>query len=424
MKVFIVPIVVWLSGMYASLARPSTPEQTKVYAIVFPQFHSDPLNDKLWGANYTDWDRLKLAPMLNRLGQHIVRPLKRHGGYYNLLEYDVRKRAGDLAKEYNIDGFLYYHYWWNQEDPRVTLHGPIEKMLSDGEPDRPFAFIWVRDPWSCSWQGQGNDTRYTPDQILVEVKCPPVTDAIVTEHYKYLKPFFQHKNYIHVNGVPLFIVMESTATAQCDNITKFHKMLAMADGYPAPGLHISRVTPLLRSEIDGRNYGKVTQPIPSDEFTDSIAFFSRVTNISSRIPMCIPQYCFQNKTTQFSMPFYLSIITSFDNTPRRNFKNATIFKRRYTRHGPVRDFIYDFVQMLIYESCCQDPADQERGGKFMMVNAWNEWGEGNVLEPSNVLGYTYLKAVQEARSIERRIACNWDALKIFNTRYLDHDLQQ
>jgi hypothetical protein len=92
---------------------------SKLYAIVFPQFHSDPLNDKLWGTNYTDWSRLKKAPAFNKLGQHIVRPTA-DLGYYDLTEYGTRKRYSALARQYGIDGFLYYHYWWNQQDPKVT----------------------------------------------------------------------------------------------------------------------------------------------------------------------------------------------------------------------------------------------------------------------------------------------------------------
>jgi hypothetical protein len=69
----------------------------------------------------------------------------------------------------------------------VTLHTPLEKMLLDGEPDLPFAFIWVRAPWSSTWQGQGNDTKYTGNQILVDIKCPPINDPIVAEHYQFLR---------------------------------------------------------------------------------------------------------------------------------------------------------------------------------------------------------------------------------------------
>jgi hypothetical protein len=102
--------------------------QTKVYAIVFPQFHSDPLNDKIWGTNFTDWDRLRRAPLFNKLGQEILRPSE-SVGYYNLLDFDVRSRYRSLAEKYNVDGFLYYHYWWNKEDPKSALTGPLERLL-------------------------------------------------------------------------------------------------------------------------------------------------------------------------------------------------------------------------------------------------------------------------------------------------------
>ena len=36
----------------------------RVLAIVFPQYHRDPLNDKLWGKAFTDWVRVTLANKL------------------------------------------------------------------------------------------------------------------------------------------------------------------------------------------------------------------------------------------------------------------------------------------------------------------------------------------------------------------------
>ena len=410
--------LVWcfaLPAVYAVVTE--APAPSKVYAIVFPQYHSDPLNDKLWGANYTDWSRLQKAPKFNKLGQHIVRPTAEFG-YYDLTQYDIRKKHATLAKEYDIDGFLYYHYWWNQQDPKVALHTPLEKMLLDGEPDIPFAFIWVRAPWSCTWQGQGNDTRYKANQMLVEVKCPPITDPIVTEHYEFLKRFFHHKNHILINGAPLFLLLDWKVNRQCDDIISHLRNLAIQDGFPAPGLHIARVKPLTKSEIYGPNYGKNVVSIDHDQLANAAIYYP-YSDLNPNTPLRLPDYCFENRKTPWKKTLYMTIMAAFDNTPRRKFKTASIYKRNYTRHGPIKDFSYDFVQMMMYEQCCQDPVARGKGGEFVVINAWNEWGEGNVLEPTDITGYMYIKAVQKARHVVKRLRCDWDALKRYNAHYFD-----
>ena len=83
----------------------------KTIAFFVPQYHQIPLNDQYWGEGFTEWVNVKNAkPIFDGHRQPRV-PL--NNNYYNLLDRDTKLWQRDLAKEYGIYGFCYYHYWFN-----------------------------------------------------------------------------------------------------------------------------------------------------------------------------------------------------------------------------------------------------------------------------------------------------------------------
>ncbi len=62
-------------------------------------------------------------------------------------------------------------------------------------------------------------------------------------------------------------------------------------------------------------------------------------------------------------------------------------------------FQRDLVTTMTHEICCQQVHVRNSGGKFILVNAWNEWGEGMALEPSDAYGKSLLEAVKTAKAI-------------------------
>jgi hypothetical protein len=142
----------------------------KILAIYFPQFHRDPLNGKLWGKGFTDWDSLKQAPERNRKGFRIPRPTEL--GYYNLENYTIRKMQATLARQYGVDGFVYHHYWFYDEShPGPTLQAPLMRMLEDGEPNLTFCFHWVPDTWKATWFKKIENDTAVQDRDLEKRSC-------------------------------------------------------------------------------------------------------------------------------------------------------------------------------------------------------------------------------------------------------------
>jgi hypothetical protein len=119
----------------------SSPVIPYIWVIYFPQYHPDPLNDKNWGVNFTDWVSLQKSPTQNRLGFDIPRPLG--GTYYDLRDEQPRQLQGELADRYGVDGFIYHHYWfYDRSHPGPNLAAPLLNMLKDGHPNIPFLLNW------------------------------------------------------------------------------------------------------------------------------------------------------------------------------------------------------------------------------------------------------------------------------------------
>jgi hypothetical protein len=368
----------------------------KVYALYFPQFHEDPVNNRIWGKGYTDWDNLNKAPAYNRFNRSIIRP-DESIGFYNLTNFEIRRKHAELAKQYGVDGFIYHHYWFHHRGQGAILAAPLEKMLIDGEPNISFAFNWAMDSWQGTWHGRGN-----LGQVLYEQVCPPVGDQRIIDHYNYLKQFFHHPNYVKVNNVPLFFVLRSTPN-KCHGILKKMKEYARADGFPEPGLYIvGGSNPMSFHEVyrDKPN-APYDNHYDGDYFYPFASFPDRQAKIPARCMSAKPLYKKEDRVQ------YLSTITHFDHTPRRNLSHATIWDRSFNALGPAKSFELDLTTMMTYDRCCQSEHTRSAGGKFVIVNAWNEWAEGMCLEPSREFGYQFLEAVKNAKQAVKIIKCQW-----------------
>ncbi len=190
-----------------------------VVALYLPQFHPIKENDEWWEPGFTEWTNVTKAKPLY-WGHHQPN-LPSELGFYDLRVSETREQQAQLAREYGVDAFCYYHYWFG--NGRRILERPFEEVLASGKPDFPFMLCWANETWSGIWHGLDN-------RILIRQAYPGPEDH--KQHFKTLLPAFRDKRYLKVNGKPIFMVYRPEALPNPEEFCQIWRTLAIEADLP------------------------------------------------------------------------------------------------------------------------------------------------------------------------------------------------
>lgn len=349
---------------------------TRVIAFYLPQFHPIPENDRWWGKGFTEWTNVAKAKPLfpGHYQPHIPADL----GFYDLRCPESRAAQADLARQYGVEGFCYYHYWFGG---RRILERPFNDVLTSGEPDFPFCLCWANHSWSGIWDGN-------PDRTLIEQVYPGREDH--ENHFRWLLRAFNDPRYIRVDGKPLFLFYKPDDVPELARVTDLWRELAAAAGLK--GLHLVGVSHRDESwDPRPRGLDAVTmQALPRPEARVPRRFARlklRLTLDPGKPKLSIWDYrSFMPSLLRQNRPEFLDYpiaLPNWDNTPRSGLNGVVLHDAHpdlFRIH--LRDAI-GRVQRLPPEN------------RIVFLKAWNEWAEGNYVEPDLKFGHGFLEVIRD-----------------------------
>jgi hypothetical protein len=364
-------------------------------ALYLPQFHPIPENDEWWGRGFTEWTNVAKAKPLFR--GHRQPHLPADLGFYDLRVPEVREAQAELARNAGVGAFCYWHYWFG--NGRRIIERPFEEVRDSGEPDFPFCLAWANQSWTGVWHG-------SPKQTLMKQEYFGRADE--EAHFRWARKAFEDPRYFKVDGKPMFTVFAPHDLPSTKSFVEHWRELAAKAGYP--GLFFIAISHRSGSIVDHYHdpilepFDAVTPLVPSD-YLQSVGEATVRTDLPRRLrelnfgtrlnalkksdrwrrPTRI-QYADVVKQALHDLPrgerFLPSVLPGWDNTPRSGVRGIVY-------EGETPELFRQYLQKAV-----DRVADYPEPRRIIFLKAWNEWAEGNYVEPDSFHGHAFLDAMR------------------------------
>lgn len=351
----------------------------RIIAFYLPQYHPIKQNDKWWGKGFTEWTNVARARSLfpGHKQPHIPADL----GFYDLRYPEIKEEQVKLAKEAGIEAFCYYHYWFGNNEQ--IMEKPFNDVLSTGKPKFPFCLCWANHSfYKKNWDLKAKNV------LLAEQKYLGEEDDI--KHFYSLLPAFRDYRYLKVNGRCFFFIYDPLAFPNVADFLKLWRRLAKENGL--------NDFYFVCTDSDSRNKNYLLS-LGFDAICNvdilnvhhHLNIFSKVFLYILRNWFKIPSIFSYKKAIKYMISkdsnerqVIPTIVPNWDHTPRSGGKGTVLFNSNPELFKVLAKKAIDVVK--------NKPVDEQ----IIMLKSWNEWGEGNYMEPDLEFGHGYINALKDA----------------------------
>ena len=373
----------------------------RIIGLYLPQYHPIPENDEWWGKGFTEWNNVVKAKPLFR--GHYQPHLPADLGFYDLRLPEVREQQAELAREAGLEGFCYYHYWFG--NGKQLLQRPFEEVLASGKPNFPFCLCWANHDWTSKTWEKGSSLRR--DTMIMKMEY---SREDYVRHFNYLLPAFRNPRYIKVDGKPLFAVWAPRNIPDGKEFIDLWQKMAQENGLK--GIHFVGQTDNTGKALSGKKANYYSADMAKDYYKSvldlgfdavmSQGYRRAVALAQGRAKMTLKLLSFNSFMPTYSKidygrlmenyyveedrweNVYPTLLPQWDRTPRAGSKTEIV-----TSSSPDKFQHYT-------EQAIQIIANKQPEYQILFLKSWNEWGEGNYVEPDQKFGHGWLQAIRNA----------------------------
>ena len=353
--------------------------EPKIIAFYLPQYHPFKENNEWWGEGFTEWTNVGRAKPLFK--GHYQPKVPADLGYYDLRLPQVREQQAALAKEAGVYGFCYWHYRFG--NGKQLMNEIFDDVVSSKKPDFPFCLGWANESWKAKlW-----DKDATKDKLLIKQSFFGEKDYEM--HFSYALKAFRDPRYITIGKErrPLFIIHRPDLLPAdfipCWN--KLAKEAGLAGIFFVASVMGEKYVPAFAQK--GFNYFYSERW--GNAYLDCNLFQKALIRVSSKlkhagvvIPYKIAVRHFINEQEDLKENMFPTLIPNWDHSPRSK-NRAVIFT------GSTPELFKQYAKEVLR-------IVKRKNNQLMFLKSWNEWGEGNYMEPDLKFHKGYIHALAQA----------------------------
>jgi Glycosyltransferase WbsX len=351
--------------------------EARVRAVSFylPQFHPIPENDEWWGPGFTEWTNTARARPL--FPGHRQPHLPADLGFYDLRLPEAREAQSRLAKEHGIEAFCYWHYWFGAGE-RI-LERPFTEVLESGSPDISFCLAWANQTWTGIWHAAA-------DKILREQRYLGHEDD--QAHFDTVVAAFRDPRYLRVDGRPVFYVFRPEQLPDPAAFVDRWQLMATTAGLPGLFL-VAEMSDLLgrgakydSGKADGFD-ASVYVRIPARQQRRDVLRMKILRKLGGPETYPYTAEASQYELARRDRHVIPCVYPNWDNSPRSG-------KRGLALTGSTPQAFAAGLRNAV-DTIADRPLDE----RLVWIKSWNEWAEGNYLEPDLTYGRGWLQAAKQ-----------------------------